>query len=126
MKDHFIGTFSVSTVLEDWANGSSWIVSSVYGPTDRSLRGSFWSELDSICSRWVGRWCIGGDWNITRFPSDKSGAGRILADMESFSDWINSHYLVDLQPGRGAKFTWSNHQSPPTLSRLDKFLVTGD
>ncbi|XXG42120.1 hypothetical protein AAC387_Pa01g2463 [Persea americana] len=54
MKDHFIGTFSVSVVLEDRANGSSWTASSVYDPTYYRLRGSFWSELDSIRSRWVG------------------------------------------------------------------------
>ena len=121
MKDHFIGAFSASAMLEDRANGSSEIISSMYGPTNRRLRGSFWCELDSIRSRWVGPGCIGDDWNITRFPSDKSGAGRISADTESFSNWINSHYLVDLQLGGGG-----NHQSPPTLSRLDRFLVTGD
>ena len=42
--------------------------------------------------------------------------------MNSFSDWINSHSLVDLRLG-GAFFTWSNHQSPPSISRLDIFLV---
>lgn len=84
MKDHFIGAFSVSAVLKDRANGSSWIISSVNGPTDRSLWGNFWCELDSIRSRWLGPWCIGGDWNVTRFPSDKSGGGKISAEMESF------------------------------------------
>ena len=45
--------------------------------------------------------------------------------MESFWDWINSHYLNNLHLG-GAKYTRSNHQSPPTLLRLDRFLVTSD
>ncbi|XXG85840.1 hypothetical protein AAC387_Pa11g0856 [Persea americana] len=45
--------------------------------------------------------------------------------MRRFSDWINSHSLVDLQMG-GASFTWSNHQTNPAMSRLDRFLVSSD
>ena len=40
-------------------------------------------------------------------------------------DWINSHSLVDLQMG-GVSFTWSNHQSNPAMSKLDRFLVSTD
>ena len=82
-------------------------------------------SLDFIRSKWEGPWCIGGDWNITRFPSEKSGGGTITTVVQSFSDWINSQYLIDLHLG-GANFTWSNHKSPPTMPRLDRFLVTGD
>lgn len=124
MIDHFIGTFSVSTVLADKATCTSWIISSVYGPSDSRLRGRFWCELDSIRSRWVGPWCIRGDWNITRFPSEKLDGGSTTAEMEAFLDWIDYHLLVDLQLG-GAKFTRSNHQNPPMLSRLDRFLEIG-
>ena len=35
------------------------------------------------------------------------------------------HSLVDFPLG-GARFTWSNHQSSPSLSRLDKFLIASD
>eukprot|EP00268_Persea_americana_P015800 TRINITY_DN17438_c0_g2_i2.p1 TRINITY_DN17438_c0_g2~~TRINITY_DN17438_c0_g2_i2.p1 ORF type:complete len:122 (+),score=13.46 TRINITY_DN17438_c0_g2_i2:25-366(+) len=45
--------------------------------------------------------------------------------MRRFSDWINSHSLVDLQL-KGPSFTWSNHQSNCVMSRLDRFLVTTD
>lgn len=45
--------------------------------------------------------------------------------MTDFSDWINCDALVDLQFG-GAMCTWSNHQFPPTMSRLDRFLVSGE
>eukprot|EP00268_Persea_americana_P044429 TRINITY_DN44921_c0_g1_i1.p1 TRINITY_DN44921_c0_g1~~TRINITY_DN44921_c0_g1_i1.p1 ORF type:complete len:102 (-),score=4.95 TRINITY_DN44921_c0_g1_i1:534-839(-) len=43
--------------------------------------------------------------------------------MEAFSNWIDYHYLIDLQLEGN---TWSNHQNPPTLSRLDRSLVTDD
>lgn len=37
IKDHLIGAFFVSVVIEDKANGSTWIISSVYGPTDSEI-----------------------------------------------------------------------------------------
>lgn len=44
----------------------------------------------------------------------------------SFSDWINSHALVDLQLTGASSFTWPNHQNPPIMSRLDRFLVSSE
>lgn len=44
-------------------------------------------------------------------------------EIPSFTDWINSQSSVDLHL-KGAAFTWSNHQSPPILSRLNRFLVS--
>lgn len=78
-----------------------------------------------IRGRWSGAWCIRGDWNIIRFPGEKLRGKNLTGQMRCFSDWINYHSLVDLQMG-GASFTWSNHQSTPAMSRLDRFLVTSD
>lgn len=101
-----------------------WIVTSVYGPNDSGTRHLFWDELDSI-RRWNGAWCIGGDRNVIRFPSKRSGGTFFSVEMIEFSDWIIQNSLVDLQLG-GAQYTWSNHQEYPTLSRLDRFLVCRD
>lgn len=97
----------------------------VYGPNDSRLRESFWRESDSIHSRWNGPWCLGGDWNVIRFPSEKSGGVLLSAEMEAFLDWINTHSLIDLNL-RGILFTWSNHQNPTFISHLDRVLVSGD
>jgi hypothetical protein len=32
-----------------------------------------WEELAGIISWWESPWCIGGDFNATRFPSEKLG-----------------------------------------------------
>jgi len=42
-----------------------------------------------------------------------------------FPDWINSQSLLDLQLN-GASFKWSNHQVPPIMSQLDRFLILGE
>ena len=88
-------------------------------------REEFWQKMDMIRGRWNGAWCIGGDWNIIRFLSEKLGGSKITSDMRRFSDWINSHSLVDVQLS-GASFTWSNNQSQPAMSRLDRFLASTD
>lgn len=45
--------------------------------------------------------------------------------MQDFFDWINSNALLDLHL-HGSKYTWSNHQLHPILSRLDRFLISRD
>lgn len=44
--------------------------------------------------------------------------------MTAFSDWIG-YGLLDLQLN-GASFMWSNNQVPPIMSRLDRFLISGE
>lgn len=56
---------------------------------------------------------------------EKKGRRKVSNEMLSFSDWINSHSLLDLQLC-GASYTWSNHQDPPIMSRLDRFLIAND
>lgn len=102
-------------------NNSRWHLTSLYN----QRRKEFWKGLDMVRTRWNGAWCFAGDRNIIRFPSEKKGGGRLSGGMRSFSDWINSHSLVDLQMS-GALFTWSNHESPPIMSRLDRFLVSNE
>ena len=63
-----------------------------------------------------------GDFNVTRFPSERSGSARLDHAME-FSDFISELGLMDL-PLAGGSFTWSISQDPPLWSRIDRFLVS--
>lgn len=83
----------------------------------------FWNELNMIRGRVNGPWCIGGDWNIARFPSERLGGGKSTKEMRQFSEWINSHSLVDLYLG-GASCPWSNNRDNPAMARLYGFLVS--
>lgn len=69
IKDSEVGEF----LVRDLATNSTWIISSVYGPNDKGMRANLWSELDFIRCRWSEPWCLGGDWNVTRFPSERVG-----------------------------------------------------
>jgi hypothetical protein len=65
-------------------------------------------------------WCIGGDFNATRFPSERLGNHRYAPSMEEFSRFIFDHGLMDI-PLMGGQFTWSNGTS---WSRIDRFLLS--
>ena len=67
-------------------------------------------------------WCLGGDFNVIRFPSERSTSGRLSWAMREFSIFIDSCNLID-PPLKGARFTWSSHEEVPVLSRIDQRLI---
>jgi len=67
--------------------------------------------------------CIGGDFNVVRFPNERSSDAGYSAAMEEFSDFIFMYNLVNLLHEDG-QFTWSNNQEDQIWSRIDRFLVS--
>jgi hypothetical protein len=64
-----------------------------------------------------------GDFNVTRFPSERSGIARFCPTMMEFSDFIFEQSLMDL-PLVEWTCTWSNNRDSPSWSRIDRFLVS--
>ena len=121
--DEAAGQFSLSCKFRNVYNQFEWIFTGVYGSnTDRERR-ALWEELTGIISWWDAPWCIGGDFNVVRFPSEKSGQGPYSTAMQDFSDFIADFGLLDT-PLEGGKFTWSNNREVPTMSKLDRFLFS--
>ncbi|XP_040992580.1 uncharacterized protein LOC121239391 [Juglans microcarpa x Juglans regia] len=94
----------------------------MYGPNLDSTRVCLWEELVGIHSWWNVPWCIGGDFNVTRVPSESSGTRRGRPAMIEFSQCISDLNLVDF-PLAGGSATWANNK---TWSRLDRFLISPD
>jgi hypothetical protein len=78
-----------------------------------------------LCSWWSLPWCIGGDFNVTRFSSERSGDIHLCSAMIEFSGFIANQSLLDLPLAEGSS-TWSIAQDPPMWSRIDRFLVSHD
>ena len=120
-----VGQYSVSCKFRTVMDQSEWMFSGVYGPNLDSERQGMWDELAGVKSWWDVPWCVGGDFNVVRFPAEKSHSTSFTQAMFDFSDFISSQGLIDT-PLLGGKFTWSNGRSIDARSRLDRFLFTAD
>lgn len=120
---HLVNEFSVSLQSKSVADGFVWTFTDVYGPQEGITRKRMWEELFEVIRKWLGPWCLGGDFNIIHFPSKRTGTHSLSSHMRFFSNFIDVHGSVDLQI-HGAKFTWSNRQEAVVMSILDRFLVS--
>jgi exonuclease III len=120
-----VGIYSVSCKFRNVADQKVWMYSGVYGPNVDRERSIIWDELAGIRSWWGVPWCVGGDFNVARFPSERMGAAGFSPAMYDFSDFISDHGLIDM-PLSGGNFTWSNNRDMVSMSRIDRFLYTAD
>uniref|UniRef100_A0A2N9FKE1 Uncharacterized protein n=1 Tax=Fagus sylvatica TaxID=28930 RepID=A0A2N9FKE1_FAGSY len=123
--DETVGHFSISCKFHSVFNHHEWVFSGVYVPQTVRDRLLMWEELACLHSWWGSPWCIKGDFNVVRFPSERVGGQFFSPAMQGFSDFISSIGLVDplLEGGR---FTWSNGKEREAMSRLDRFLFSPD
>uniref|UniRef100_A0A2N9IRA3 Reverse transcriptase domain-containing protein n=1 Tax=Fagus sylvatica TaxID=28930 RepID=A0A2N9IRA3_FAGSY len=96
------GKFSVSCLWKGLVDGFDWACFGVYGPHTDGERLELWNELSS-----------------------RRGYSGFCPAMVAFSDWIENLQLVDL-PLVGGRYTWSNSSTPPSMSRLDRALISSD
>ena len=62
----------------------------------RRNREGFWGELRAIRGLWSDPWCIGGDFNMVRFPRECSKGSSLSSSMRRFSKVIEDLELRDL------------------------------
>jgi hypothetical protein len=86
------------------------------------IEGFFWMSW-LVCS--TGGICVvhWGDFNVTRFPSDRLGEACLCPAMVEFSDFIFYKGMMDL-PLVGRTFTWLNNWESPSWSIINRFLVS--
>ncbi|KAG5540926.1 hypothetical protein RHGRI_020977 [Rhododendron griersonianum] len=118
-----IGSFLVSCLFKNVEDGRTWAFTGVYGPVINSLREDLWVELSAVAFRWEVPWCVGGDFNVVRFPHERYGCVSISRIMRRFSDCISELELVD-PPLSGSRFTWFGNQEERSMSRIDRFLCS--
>ena len=97
----------------------------MYGPNSVKDRRLLWEELFGLSSWWNIPWCVGCDFNVVRFPSERAGSTVFTAAMRDFSDFISKQGLIDI-PLEGGIFTWSNSREVELKAWLDKFLFSAD
>ena len=123
--DAYSGEFSVSCSWKGVVDGFVWTCTGVYGPTVETSRSTFWAELMDIRQRCNSPWCILGDFNVVQYPSERLGGHSFSPSMIAFFDFIENSHLVDL-PLIGGTYTWSSGSDLPSMSRIDRALVSLD
>ena len=119
------GVFFVSCSFRNVEDDFQWIFTSVYGPVLANLKEALWEELGSVKGLWLGPWCIGGDFNASISPSESNKGGRVTQAMRRFAVVLDELGVRDL-PLQGGSFTWSGGRNGQVMSRIDRFLVSGD
>ncbi|WMV09305.1 hypothetical protein MTR67_002690, partial [Solanum verrucosum] len=97
----------------------TWYLSAVYAECGRIERRNLWLELSAIRSQCDGPWVVCGDFNVTRYPTERTNGHRITGAMAEFFKWINEMELFD-PPLFGGSYTWrrgENHMSASTIDR---------
>ena len=117
--------FSLSCRFKFIDEDVAWSFTGVYGPLDAVSRDEFWSELSVVKGLWGNPWCIGGDFNVIRFPNERKRVGKISTSMRRFSEVIEELELKE-PPVQGGWFTWGSGINGSRRARLDRFLVFDD
>lgn len=68
----------------------------VYGPNSKGNRNNLWLELDDIQCWSSSMWCLGGNFIVVRYPSERKEQGTLAYTraMEAFSDVIVRNELI--------------------------------
>ena len=118
--EEVVGRFSVSCKFKNVGDQFEWAFTGLYGPNLNKRNRKMWEKLTGLISWWEVPWCLGSDFNIIRFPSERLGAATCTRAMYGFYDFISLHGLMDI-PMEGGLYTWSYTSS---ASRLDRFLFS--
>jgi hypothetical protein len=85
--DVCVGAYTLAVSFKNVVDLSIWAFLGVYGPNRDRDRKLLWDELAGVLSWWNLSWCIGGDFNVIRFPSERSGGARLDSAMMVFFDF---------------------------------------
>ncbi|XP_059292232.1 uncharacterized protein LOC132045677 [Lycium ferocissimum] len=101
----------------------TWFLTAVYADCKKIERRELWGELYSMKERCAGPWVVGGDFNVIRYPIERTNCLRINGAMAEFSECIEELELVD-PPLFGGSFTWRRGENHRSASRIDRFLYS--
>ena len=106
-------------------DGTPWWLTTVYGPQEDNDKMLFLEELAARRELCPGAWMVIGDFNMILQASDKSNSHLDRRMMRKFRQFVDGNGLKELYM-HGRAFTWSNEREVPTLTKIDKALVSVD
>lgn len=115
----------ITATFRNKEDGFLWDFTGVYGPQGREDKKALWELLLLQHSQSSKPWCIAGDFNAVAATTERSGALSSDVSMLDFQDFIAAAGLIDVYTPHSV-FTWSSFRADPSLSRLDRFLISVD
>uniref|UniRef100_A0A2N9IN79 DUF3752 domain-containing protein n=1 Tax=Fagus sylvatica TaxID=28930 RepID=A0A2N9IN79_FAGSY len=112
--DDAIGHYSVSCKFQNVLDKREWAFLGVYGPQSNRERLLMWEELAGVAGWWGTPWCLGRDFNVVRFPTERGVAllGQIIGIVQLCLVWIDSCIRLD----------WEDFYPNITQRRLPRLL----
>lgn len=113
---------TITVTVTDNRTNSQWTITGVYGPQAELDKRIFIRELRQLKAAALPAWLL-GDFNLIYREEDKNNARLNRRQMLRFRRALN-HLEVKEINLVGRKFTWSNGQMNPTLTRIDRIFST--
>lgn len=120
-----IGRFSITVHLRHNCGTQTLAFTAVYGPTNQREREAFFGKLRHHKPHGRMPWIIGGDFNATAAPRERTSDANTWRSTLAFAGLISELELLNLALV-GKKYTWSNDQAQPHMARLDRFLISAE
>jgi hypothetical protein len=117
-------TYAITGEVKTLEN-ERWWITIVYGPQSTNDKIIFLNELSERRVLCPGPWMIIGDFNMILYASEKNNDILDRPLMSRFRNFMHEHELKDLYL-HGRRFTWSSERETPTLTRIDRALVSVD
>lgn len=118
-----IGAHSLTCYFEARSQNFTWNLTGIYGSNTRKGKKELWEEVGSSRELFDGPWVVCGDFNTTRFTSDKKDNDRLTRAMTNFSTFIEDLELID-PPLSGENLTWARSYRHEISNRLERFLIS--
>jgi hypothetical protein len=94
-KIECVWAFSECCSFRNVDDNFEWAFAAGYGPIVDSDRRVLWDELTGLISWWNSP-CIGGDFNIIHFLSERSSGARLSLVISEFFEFIFEQGLMDI------------------------------
>uniref|UniRef100_A0A452ZHM4 Endonuclease/exonuclease/phosphatase domain-containing protein n=1 Tax=Aegilops tauschii subsp. strangulata TaxID=200361 RepID=A0A452ZHM4_AEGTS len=114
------GDYTLSATVTIISSNISFKLTSVYGPTRNNLKEAFFQEMKDQKPANNVRWLVTGDFNQIYRARDKNRPNANRGRIVRFRNTLNFCELKEIHI-QNRKYTWSNEQSNPTMSKLDGF-----
>lgn len=120
LTDHTL-TCTISSRSEN----ISWDLTGVYGPQADTDKIDFLADLEGLQNLTLNSWLILGDFNLIRRANEKNQGPMNKNMIQRFNHTINHLQFLELEL-QGRRFTWSNEQIQPTMTRISCRYSSGE